>query len=206
MSANPEASNKARAISRGADLIAAYASDGRGWAYGPMTGAGFLDSAGSDVEHEAPSIIGDAIADILHAAEYVGLDTDDVIARALNHYHGERSGDLDTAWRDVPASDVEYVPAIASTAYEPVMVVFRHPDHATETTEHYLDVRVVDIDLGASFDITIICPDDLDTIAEYADALRGEVADLPADHTARIEVEQIIADYLDDAIEEAERA
>ena len=201
MTDHPEASNKARAISRGADLVAAYASDARGWAgtYDTMNGADVM--ALKQVIDAAT--VADAIADILHVADHMGIETDYLMQTAFWHYHGERDGDLNTAWSGVPESDVEYVPAIASTAYEPVMVVFRHPDYATDTTEHYLDVRVVDIDLGSSFDITTRSADDDDTIAEYADALRDEVSDLPADHTARIEVEQIITEYLADEEDEA---
>jgi methylaspartate ammonia-lyase len=75
--------------------------------------------------------------------------------------------------------------------YEPVIVVYRHPDYATETTEHYLDVRVVDIDLGASFDITNLAPGECDDVREYVTHLREQVADLPLDHEGRMEVEAI---------------
>jgi hypothetical protein len=204
MSAHPEASNKARAISRGADLVAAYASDARGWDY-PITGREVFDATAPDTDDggDLDAIIRDAIADILHLATHLGMNADAIESMARRHYLDEHAGHPDTAWRAVSRSDVEYVPAIASTAYEPVMVVFRHPDYDTDTTEHYLDVRVVDIDLGSSFDITTRSADDDDTIAEYADALRDEVSDLPADHTARIEVEQIITEYLADEEDEA---
>ena len=114
MTDHPEASNKARAISRGADLVAAYASDPRGWD-SPMTGAEVFAECDPKDEGDLGSIIGDAIADILHATERAGLDTDDMIVSAINHDLGEQGGDLDTAWRDVPESQVEYVPAIASS-------------------------------------------------------------------------------------------
>ena len=114
MTDHPEASNKAHAISRGADLVAAYASDLRGWS-GAMTGAQVFAERDPKDEGDLGSIIGDAIADILHLAEHAGLDPGAMIERATNNYTGERDGDLDTAWREVPESQVEYVPAIAST-------------------------------------------------------------------------------------------
>lgn len=150
MSAHPEASNKARAISRGADLVAAYASDARGWAgtYDTMNGADVM--ALKQVIDAAT--VADAIADILHVADHMGIETDYLMQKALWHYHGERDGDLDTAWSGVPESDVEYVPAIASTGTVTVRtgimallldaarehVEYRH-ENAQYEAQHYPD-------------------------------------------------------------------
>lgn len=74
--------------------------------------------------------------------------------------------------------------------FEPVVVVTRHPDFADEITLHYLEARVVYLDLGSSFNVT---PDDAEDAREWADAVWRDVSDLPADHAARAEVLGVIA-------------
>lgn len=200
MTDHPEASNKARAISRGADLVAAYASDPRGWD-GPMTGAQVFGAVAPDTDDggDLVSIIKDAIADLLHLADHLRMDTNALENMARRHYLGEQGGDLDTAWRAVPESQVEYVPAIASSPRQPMIVVVRHPDWATVETLHYVEADVVDIDLGGSFDITAMNRADKETAREYAADLRKQVEHLPLDHTGRVDViEQ--AEYIEEAI------
>lgn len=199
-------SDKERALSRASDALAGYMSDERGWA-SPTTGPEVFHAATQGDIGDIESAIGDLIADLLHLTEHLHLTAtlgepaaalaavDAIHQRAYNHHGGEREGDLDEAWNTI--TDPAYMPG----GNEPVIVVFRHPDYNTETTEHYLDVRVIDIDLGSSFDITSGSRDDEDTIAEYADHLRAEVADLPADHSARVEVESIIEQHLADDAE-----
>lgn len=78
----------------------------------------------------------------------------------------------------------------------PVVIVTRHPDYGTDVDIHGCDdMRVINIDLGASFDMGE-SPQygDAEEALEYADELEEEVADLPEAHPARMAV----ADVADD--------
>jgi len=76
----------------------------------------------------------------------------------------------------------------------PVIVVKRHPEYATDIEVFGLppDVRVINIDLGSNFDITKLADTDKPEITEFAIDKYAAVSDLPADHPARVFVEQII--------------
>ena len=105
-----EASNKARAISRAADVLAAYMSDDRGWA-SPTTGPEVM--AASD-DSDVDSALSDLIADLMHLADYIGGDDYGEVKAdsARNHYSGERTGDLDAPWDSIPRDLVHYVPEV----------------------------------------------------------------------------------------------
>lgn len=192
-------SDRDRAISRGGDLIARYLGDARGWG-SPTTWPELVaqvrpHAAQSDVQ----DAVGDLIADVLHALAYLGGDDESAHNIAMRHVRDE--------CHDYEPADflpVEYVPECTGyndcpccgqdpyagndepePTYEPMIVVVRHPDWGTDTSEHYLDATVVDIDLGNSFDITAMGPDDADTALEYATDLRKKVEHLPDDHTGR---------------------
>lgn len=142
MTDHPEASNKARAISRGADLVAAYASDPRGWD-GFMTGAQVFGAVAPETDDggDLVSIIKDAIADLLHLADHLRMNTNAVEKMARGHYLGEQGGDLDTAWREVPESQVEYVPvplpAIASSTLGSLLAAAReHIEYRNEQEQY----------------------------------------------------------------------
>ena len=195
MTDHPEASNKARAISRGADLVAAYASDPRGWD-GFMTGAQVFGAVAPETDDggDLVSIIKDAIADLLHLADHLRMNTNAVEKMARGHYPGEQGGDLDTAWREVPESQVEYVPAIASTDAVPItrgvlgLLVYAAGEHV-DYREEWGDQESQHYVRGEQHD-----DDDDDPADEYGDTTR--------------EIRQAIeeADRAWQAIEEAERA
>jgi hypothetical protein len=71
----------------------------------------------------------------------------------------------------------------------PVIVVTRHPDYSDEITLHGVEADVVYIDLGSQFDTT---PNDEEEARDWAEGVWSELRDLPADHPARDEVEEII--------------
>jgi len=77
----------------------------------------------------------------------------------------------------------------------PVVVITRHPDYPNAITVHGGDVRIVDIDLGSSFDMSRTAQyDDADEAEQYALGLEEEISDLPAGHPARREVEDTISE------------
>lgn len=94
-----------RAISRGADLLAAYASDPRGWG-SPTTAQQVLEEDAA-AEGDLQSIAGDLIADILHALNHAGGYTVDALRIAEAHYLEEQVDEHAPA-AGIP---VEYVPA-----------------------------------------------------------------------------------------------
>lgn len=86
--------------------------------------------------------------------------------------------------------------ANTDTTPRTVIVVVRHPDAENAFTVHGEPVRIIDIDLGGSFDMGRKSPQygEADDAHMYADHLLEEIADLPAEHPARREVEEIVAE------------
>jgi hypothetical protein len=83
----------------------------------------------------------------------------------------------------------------ANDTTPPVVVVVRHPDYANDITVYGGEVRVIEADLGGSFDMSA-SPDEYsaDEALETADWLEESVSDLPADHPARGAVASVAAD------------
>lgn len=79
---------------------------------------------------------------------------------------------------------------------EPVIVITRHPDFSDEIEIYGAEIKVVYIDLGASFDVTKIGPEDREEIEEWAEGVRAEVADLPNDHPAKGSVDALVEEVL----------
>lgn len=116
-----EASNKSRAISRAADVLAAYMSDARGWDYA-ITGREVMDAT---TDTDIPSVLGDLIADLMHLADYIGEsdphqvieDFSEVVLRTATANHdGESTGDdlhePGTPWNSIPRDLVHYHPEV----------------------------------------------------------------------------------------------
>lgn len=120
----------------------------------------------------------DEIADAITGALEVGSDDDSV--------------------RDLTivaplAEDIGVVPeGIEPTT--PVVVVTRHPDASNEIGVHGFRARVIDIDLGSSFDGQ---PDDDEQAREWAESVLHSVRDLPNDHPGRLEVESVVRNTCD---------
>lgn len=76
----------------------------------------------------------------------------------------------------------------------PVVLCVRHPDHATE---YAVDgaARVIDVDLGSSFDIRDL-PGGADRheVESWIEAHRAEVADLPETSPVRRDMEAVLAE------------
>ncbi len=83
----------------------------------------------------------------------------------------------------------------ANDTTPPVVVVVRHPDYANDITVYGGEVRVIEADLGGSFDITT-SPDEgtAEEALDTANWLEESVSDLPADHPARGAVASVAAD------------
>lgn len=99
----------------------------------------------------------------------------------------------------VVVTSVAPAPASASTIAavsvheqgEVIVVTVRHPDFENETTVFGADkVRVIDLDLGRSFDTRSASARDYDTVAGWAASHYQSVADLAADAPARLFVEE----------------
>lgn len=80
-----------------------------------------------------------------------------------------------------------------------VIVVVRHPDAENAFTVHGEPVRIIDIDLGGSFDMGHSSPGygEACDAHDYADGLLEEIEDLPAGHPARREVEAVVQEIRD---------
>lgn len=85
----------------------------------------------------------------------------------------------------------------------PVVVVYRHPEHADDIQLYGFDEdpMVVYLDAGSCFDVTSPCRGDVEAVNEWAEIALAEVADLPEGHGARGFVEdvcaQVLAEYAD---------
>lgn len=95
-----------RAVSRGADLVAAYLSDPRGWA-SDTTPAEVLAGHG-----DAQSAAGDLIADVMHALEQAGYNGPAALAMAEKHFYEERDDDHAAA----AGTPFQYMPAMEENA------------------------------------------------------------------------------------------
>lgn len=85
-----------------------------------------------------------------------------------------------------------------SDSIEPAQVIIRHPDFADDIYVYGTSLRTIYIDLGSSFDVTKLGVEDREQVEEWAESLRHEVADLPAEHPARLKVEEVISETMEE--------
>lgn len=94
-------------------------------------------------------------------------------------------------------------PALASTlsaVHEVIVVTVRHPDYENETTVFGADkVRLIDLDLGRSFDARHAGPREYDTLVGWAASHWQEVSDLDEHDPACAHVQRQLLNVLRDA-------
>lgn len=79
----------------------------------------------------------------------------------------------------------------------PIVLVVRHPD-AENTFTVQGDVRIIDVDLGSSFDASRITSNDAPAVREAVAGWRKEVVDLPPRSAVRQHVEALCFQLLEE--------
>lgn len=106
---------------------------------------------------------------------------------------GIASDALDAAERVVRSEMI--IPTI-----DPVVVVTRHPDAATEIDVFGADdAHIINIDMGSAYDVTRLTADDTAAVTEDVVRLRDEAACLPTGHPARVLLLSVAADLEEQA-------
>ena len=86
-------------------------------------------------------------------------------------------------------------------------MVTRHPEYETVIEVYGMaEPRIISIDMGKSFDVTMLTEGVENDVLEWAEGLREQVADLAADHPARQSVEATIEDVLSQLPNQADLA
>jgi hypothetical protein len=143
------------------------------------------------VEPAETSVI-DVLAYVAHFCDRLGIDPRETFSSAIQSYEGDfEDGPRAEHTLDREAHLVEQgIPQPTVT-----MLCIRHPDHENEYEDEGGNVRVIDVDLGRSFDGK---PDTLEQWKDWSKSVLSEVGDLPTWSSVRRRVERLVIELQPD--------